>query len=195
MPICPRCHSHKIIKNDKTYYGKQNHKCKSCARQFVLENNHAVDAGLREIARRVLLERISLRGTCRLLGVSLSWMLRFAIQTWSEAPDDLGVQSKLLRMSSPKKLQIIGLQLDEMWSFVQKKKAKAWVWVVFEPVSRQVITFYIGNRGMQSMKILWQKIPHKMRRYCFFETNDWEAYQCVLPKDQHWGRQSIYLFY
>lgn len=92
MPICPRCHSHKIIKNGKTYYGKQNHKYKSYARQFVLENNHTVDAGLREIARRALLERISLRGICRLLGVSLSWMLRFAIQTWPEAPDDLGLE-------------------------------------------------------------------------------------------------------
>ena len=185
MLLCPRCHSHKIIKNGKTYYGKQNHKCKTCDRQFVVDNNHTVNEELREIARRSLLERLSLRGICRIIGVSLTWMLDFAVQTWSEAPDDLGVKPKLLRMRSPEKLQILGLQLDEMWSFVQKKKKKAWIWVVFEPESRQVISFHIGSRGVKSMKILWSKIPPRFQKYCFFETDDWEAYSSVLPKQRH----------
>ena len=193
MNLCPRCHSHKIIKNGNTYYGKQNHKCKNCARQFVLDNNHTVDEVLKEIARRTLLERISLRGICRLIGVSLKWMLNFAVQTWAEAPDDLGILPKLLKIGSPKKIQVIGLQLDEMWSFVQCKEQKAWIWVVFEPESRQVIAFYIGDRSKVSMKELWQKIPLKMRQYCYFETDDWEAYRCVLPDHRHWiGKEYTY---
>lgn len=193
MHLCPRCHSHKIIKNGNTYYGKQNHKCKNCDRQFVLDNEHTVDEVLREIARRALLERISLRGICRLIGVSLSWMLNFAVQTWSEAPDDLGVQPKLLRMKSANKLQVIGLQLDEMWSFVGCKQNKAWIWVIFEPEHRQVIAFHIGGRGIDSMKALWKKIPQSMRKWCYFETDDWEAYQTVLPTQRHYiGKEFTY---
>ena len=158
-----------------------------------MDNNHTVDEVLREIARRALLERMSLRGICRLIGVSLSWMLNFAVQTWSEAPDDLGVQPKLLRMRSPSKLQVIGLQLDEMWSFVQNKKRKAWIWVVFEPESRQVLAFHIGGRGIKSMKKLWKKIPYRLRSNCYFETDDWEAYRSILPNDRHWiGKEYTY---
>ncbi len=159
----------------------------------MLNNNHTVDATLREIARRALVERISLRAICRLIGVSLSWMMNFAVETWSEAPSDLGVEPKLLKMRCPRKLQVIGLQLDEMWSFVQNKKQKAWIWVVFEPESRQVLAFHIGGRGQESMQALWQKIPKRMRKYCYFETDDWEAYQTVLPTQRHFiGKEFTY---
>jgi transposase-like protein len=81
MAYCPDCHSHKIKKNGFTHYGKQNHKCKDCGRQFVLDNQHTVDETLREIARRALCERLSLRAICRLIGVSLTWMCSFAVET------------------------------------------------------------------------------------------------------------------
>lgn len=79
MHLCPYCHSHNIIKNGITYYGKQNHKCKNYNRQFVLNNNHTIGDDLQEIARRALLERISLQGIYRLIVVSLSWMLNFTV--------------------------------------------------------------------------------------------------------------------
>ena len=43
MPVCPDCHSSNIKKNGFTHYGKQNHRCKTCGRQFVLDNHHTVD--------------------------------------------------------------------------------------------------------------------------------------------------------
>lgn len=185
MIFCPNCHSHKIKKNGHTHYGKQNYKCNSCSRQFVLNNHHTVSEGLRELARRALKERLSLRGICRLLGVSLSWMMNFAVQTWSSAPDDLGVRKDLLQIREKKKIQIIGLQADEMWSFVGCKQNKTWIWVVFEPDSRQVIAFHIGSRGADSAKALWKKIPRQLRKWCSFETDDWEAYRAVIPPQRH----------
>lgn len=185
MILCPNCLSHKIVKNGLTYYCKQNHKCKNCQRQFVLNNEHTVDGVLQEIARRALLERLSLRGICRLIGVSLSWMMSFAVKTWADSPEDLGVTSSLLKIKSESRLQIIGLQADEMWSFVGSKKNKAWIWVVFEPKQRQVVAFHIGSRGVDSMKALWKKIPRQMRKWCYFETDEWEAYQSILPSERH----------
>ena len=59
---CPHCQSNKIIKNGKTYYGKQNHKCKNCKRQFVERNLDPIEAYKNELLPLLLLERISLRG-------------------------------------------------------------------------------------------------------------------------------------
>ena len=193
MPTCPDCYSHKIKKNGLTHYGKQNHKCKDCGRQFVLDNYHTVDAVSREIARRALSERISLRGICRILGVSLTWICQFAAQTWSTAPEDLGVPKKLYKKRPKKSLQLLGLQLDEAWSFVERKRNKAWIWVAFDPHHRQVIAFHIGRRGSRDAKLFWKKIPRRLRRQCYFETDEWRAYQNVLPPNRHYiGKDQTY---
>jgi IS1 family transposase len=60
-------------------------------------------------------------------------------------------------------LKIMGLQLDEAWSFVGKKRNKVWIWVAFEPGKKQVVAFHIGGRGIDSAKALWRKIPRQMR--------------------------------
>ncbi|TXF80977.1 IS1 family transposase [Neolewinella aurantiaca] len=91
MLICPSCTSGKIVKNGKTYYGKQNHKCKDCNRQFVANNQHSITDQRREDVSALLLERISLRGICRSMGVSLTWLMSYAVSVWSETPEDLGV--------------------------------------------------------------------------------------------------------
>lgn len=193
MPICPDCHSHKIKKNGFTHYGKQNHKCKDCARQFVLDNQHTVDETLREIARRALCERLSLRAICRLIGVSLTWMCSFAVQPWASAPEDLGVSTEWSTLRSSKRLKIMGLQLDEAWPFVGKKRNKAWIWVAFEPGKKQVVAFHIGGRGSDSARALWKKIPRQMRQWCYFETDEWEAYCSIIPSERHYvGKDQTY---
>lgn len=193
MILCPDCHNHKIKKNGFTHYGKQNHKCKDCKRQFVLDNQHTVNATRREIARRALRERLSLRGICRLIGVSLTWICGFAAETWAAAPEDLGLSTESTLLRSSKMLKIIGLQLDEAWSFVGRKKNKAWIWVAFEPNTKQVVAFHIGGRGTDSAKALWKKIPHRMRQHCYFETDEWDAYRSVIPFDRHYvGKDQTY---
>jgi hypothetical protein len=72
----------------------------------VLDNQHTVDETLREIARRALGERLSLRGICRLIAVSLAWMCAFAAET--SAPEDLGLSMELAQLKSSKRLKIMG---------------------------------------------------------------------------------------
>lgn len=185
MIICPNCHSGKIKRNGYTHYGKQNHKCKECGRQFVLDNNHTVSDIKREIAERLLRERISLRGMCRAIGVSIVWMLNFAVEKWSETPLDLAASMELKQLKTKSDLKMAVFQADEMWSFVDCKKNKAWIWVVYDPYNKQVIAFHIGSRGKDSAAALWAKIPAKYRKYCDYATDYWEAYKTVIPDDQH----------
>lgn len=179
---CPSCHSTNIKKNGKTYYGKQNHRCKDCGRQFVKNNVHTKSKEVRSILKKALKERLSLRAICRIFGLSLTWLLAFAQSLWIQTPKNLGLSS--LTIGKVKTLQVFGIQMDEMWSFVGKKKNKRWIWVVYDPVHRLVITYYIGKRGEKAAKKLWKKIPVSLRK-CNFETDDWDAYKSIVPEKQH----------
>jgi len=193
MILCPSCHSHKIVKNGKTHYGKQHHKCKNCNRQFVLNNKHTISEDRKEIARRLLLERLSLRAICRVLGVSMSWLMQFSVQTWLNAPEDLSIYPELRSKKSSLSLQLTGLQIGEMWSFVQDKRSKAWIWVAYEPTYRQIVAFHLGDRSKQSVQALWKKIPISMRKHCDINTDHWEAYGSIIPSDRHFrGKKYTY---
>lgn len=76
------------------------------------------------------------------------------------------------------------LELDELWSFVQKKANKRWVWIVLCRTTRQVVAYFIGDRSAAACQKLWERIPAAYRAgYCY--TDFWEAYQKVLPSAQH----------
>ena len=63
--LCLNCHSTNIKKNGHTYYGKQNHQCICCGRQFVLNNKHTKSEWLKTTIKKALKERLSLRAICR----------------------------------------------------------------------------------------------------------------------------------
>jgi insertion element IS1 protein InsB len=52
--------------------GKQNHRCQRCGRACVLvPEHHGITEEHRAVIARLLLERLSLRGICRAVGVGL----------------------------------------------------------------------------------------------------------------------------
>jgi hypothetical protein len=116
---CPSCHSTKVKKNGHTYYGKQNHRCKCCGRRFVMDNTHTLCSSKKERMEKVLKERLSLRAICLVFDVSMNWLQAFARSLWVQTPANLGLCTSLIRRIQ--KLQVFGIQIDELWSFVQKK--------------------------------------------------------------------------
>ena len=180
--FCPSCHSTNIKKNGHTYYGKQNHQCNCCGRQFVLNNKHTKSNWLKATIKKALKERLSLRAICRTFDVSLTWLQSFAHVLWKQTPENLGLSPQLVKRI--KKLQVFGIQADELWSFVQKKTQKRWIWVAYDPVHRLVIAYHIGARGKQAAIKFWNKIPTCLQS-CYFETDHWDAYKSIIPAKQH----------
>ena len=180
---CPNCGLSQIKLNGHTHYGKQNHQCKNCGRQFV-ENSQRISDAERDLVKQLLLERISLLGICRVMNVSLRWLLTFIGELYDSLPKDLnlklpgrvGRQVELLRLEC---------EADEMWSFVKRKENKQWVWIAIDVESRQVIAFHVGDRSSKSARKLWNKIPPEYREQARFQTDDWKAYKSVIPKTQH----------
>ncbi len=119
--------------------------------------------------------------------VSLTWLQAFSRTHWRQTPKDLGLTEKVINQIV--KLQVLGIQADELWSFVGKKRKKCWIWVAYDPVHRLVIAYHrgaghIGGRGIRAAKKFWGKIPQTLQS-CYFETDNGEAYQSIIPPKQH----------
>ena len=175
---CPTCHSENIKKNGHIHNGKQNYQCKECNRQFV-ENpeKKIIDDQQKKLIKKMLLERISLRGICRVMGVSLTWLLNFFRQVTNDIPDHMGIVK-------PKKSKII-IEIDEMWSFVGKKENKQWVWLAIDRANKQIIGFHIGGRTRQDAQKLWASLPGVYRQCAVCYTDFWHAYEQVIPNNRH----------
>lgn len=184
ITCCPECGTTRTKKNGHTHNGKQNNCCKECGRQFVKDpKKKLITEEKREQIRKLLLERIPLRGICRVMGVSLRWLLGFMTSEYEQLPDDLNFQTNV----ATNELIIWSLEseVDEMWSFVGNKENKQWVWIAMDARSRQIIAFHVGDRSRRSARKLWNSIPEHYRDKAMFYTDDWDSYKGVIPADRH----------
>src|SRR5215210_6272828 len=176
---CPQCGSRQYKRNGRSHTGKQNYKCKACGRAFVLvPENHVITQEQRAVIERLLLERISLRGICRAIGVGLRWFLYFMAKRFTAAPEHLyihptaGTQRVILHR--------LEAEVDELWSFVGKKANRQWVWIAMNADTRQIMAFYVGDRSRLCAEALWRKIPTRYQEQAMFYTDCYEAYKSVI---------------
>jgi IS1 family transposase len=179
---CPRCGLSHTKKNGHTHSRKQNYRCLSCGRQFVQDSQRVSD-DTRALVKRLLLERLSLRGVCRVTGLSLTWLLQFIAALYERLPDGLCVAPASPR--HPVHLLRLEAEVDELWSFVRRRADKQWLWLAFDKESRQVIAFYVGDRSRESARKLWRRIPAPYRERATFYSDDWNAYKGVIPAERH----------
>lgn len=181
---CPQCGSRWFKRNGHVHTGKQNHRCKACGRAFVLTpENHVITEEQRTLIERLLLERISLRGICRAVGVGLQWLLQFMRARFQAAPADLNVEPP--RGMPAVLLQRLEAELDELWSFVGTKANRHWVWIAMDATTRQVLAFHVGDRSGVSAQALWEKVPAVYQKHAVFYTDHYAAYSGVIPVAQH----------
>lgn len=243
---CPHCKSNKTKKNGSTHYGKQNHFCHDCGRQFVIGGQDwFITDREKELVDKMLLERISIAGISRVLDISETWLSEYISKKYEDLPDDLNadlivpeqeayledrMEEEIDRLAKkkPKKseqytripkdfieegyaqdfefdltndlmfnevyakergvrLQMFGIQLDEMWSFVQNKLMKQWIWLALNPWNRQIVAFHVGGRGEKDAAIFYDTIPQVFRQSASFFTDYWKAYACVIPEEKHFA--------
>ena len=75
--------------------------------------------------------------------------------------------------------------MDELWSFVDNKKNKQWVWLATDAETREIIGCCIGERSRQLAQALWDSLPGVYRQCAKVYTDYWEAYQTVIPSKRH----------
>ena len=138
MGNCKSCGSVERIKNGNAH-GKQRYQCKSCGKTYVdgdKRNKYSKNKRLKVI--KMYLEGVGIRSIERLEGVSnpliISWIRKFAKQ----------LQGKLKAIKVPeetKDIQII--ELDELFSYCQKKTKKIYIWLAVDRVRNKVVDFEV----------------------------------------------------
>jgi IS1 family transposase len=128
----------------------------------------------------LLLERISLRGICRVLGISLCWLLNFIESLYLMNPDNLHFE-----LPDEAEIELFLLEADELWSFVGKRENKRWIWLLLERRTRQIVALHIGDRSQESANQLWAKVPREVKAQALVLTDCWEAYGLAIPTVQH----------
>lgn len=183
MPIsCPSCNSQSVVRNGFSRQGDQNHRCSECSRQFVLDPQHKpISEETKALVRRLLLEKLSLRGICRVVQVSQTWLLSFIKQEYDQVPRNLNVRIPLESTG----LVLERIEADELWSFVGKKKNPVWIWLALDATTRQVVAVHAGGRSEKDAKAFWAEIPEPYRSGCDIYTDEWEAYRGAIPEEIH----------
>nr|WP_218596810.1 IS1 family transposase [Chroogloeocystis siderophila] len=178
MPACPMCTSSQTVKNGRIHNGKQRFKCHNCGRQFVEQpTKKVIDSATRELIDRLLLERISLAGIARFAQVSEQWLQNYVNQKYAQVPRSVPVAAK--------KKGRLTIQCDELWSFVDNKGNKQWVWLALDADTREIVGVYIGARDEGAARNLWQSLPPVYRQCAVAYTDVWAAYGTVLPSKCH----------
>jgi IS1 family transposase len=120
-----------------------------------------------------------LAGIARVLELSDSWLQQYVNQRYEEVPQAAEVL--------PKTTARLTVQMDELWSFVDEKGNKQWVWLAMDVATREIIGCHVGDRSKESAQALWDSFPRRYRQYARIYTDHWEAYAAVLPSKRHFA--------
>jgi hypothetical protein len=132
---CPTCGAQPFTNNGHSHPGKQNPPCPACGRQVVLHaGNRGIHEEHRSLVERLRRENIALHGICRAVGVRIRWLMDVMVARFQALPAQLHVQL----VASPAEVLMGGLEAeaDELWSFVQQKTHRPWVWMARDQQTR-----------------------------------------------------------
>jgi IS1 family transposase/transposase-like protein len=176
--MCPYCYSDVCVKNGSNSVGTPKFLCKECHRQFV-ENpiQSRISDEKKALIDKLLLERISLAGIARVVGVSQRWLQYYVNEKYNSIPREVKVIAK-----STFRLTI---QCDELWSFVGKRDNKQWVWLALDRDTREIVGVHIGDRSAQAAQALWDSLPSIYQQQAIAYTDFWEAYHLIFPEARH----------
>ena len=76
------------------------------------------------------------------------------------------------------------LELDELWSFVEKKTQEVWLWLALCRRTRQIVAYTIGDRSQDSAMSLREQVPAGYRRGAT-RSDFWLAYERAFAARTH----------
>ena len=186
---CPHCLSEQIVKRGKTRRGTQRYLCQNSActqGSFLLD--YLNRGCLPDVKHQIIdmsLNASGIRDTARVLRISTDTVLR-ELRKKEEALES--VNSALLRTLNPDEVHVDieragEAEMDEMWSFVGKKKEPRWLWHAIDHATGAVLAYVFGRRKdavFLQLKALLE--PFGLTR---FYTDHWGAYTRHLAPEVH----------
>ncbi len=72
-----------------------------------------------------------------------------------------------------------------MWSFVQNKSEKYWIWLALDVDTGEIVGVYVGPRDESGARGLWASLPAVYRQCAVTYTDFWAAYAKIFPDTRH----------
>jgi insertion element IS1 protein InsB len=72
-----------------------------------------------------------------------------------------------------------------VWSYVQHKGQKLWIWLALERHSRRIVGFAVGDRSAETCRELWNSLPADYRKRAICYTDGYDPYHQVIPSKRH----------
>ena len=173
---CPNCQSAKIVKNGIKSNGKQNYLCKNekCGRQFIGDHNLTYKGCHSIINHRIklmLVRGVGVRDISVIENVSTGKVLTVL------AKSDYSI--------TPKKEHYKSIEVDEFWTYVQKKNNKQWLIYAYDRETGEIIAYVWGKRDLRTAKKLRKKLKELNINYDSIATDDWKSFKTTFKEDNH----------
>ncbi len=132
---------------------------------------------------KLLLEKISLAGIVRVTGVSDKWLQEYVNSKYAQVPQSIQCTKKTGKThNSMFKPRPRGFH---MWSFVGSKNNKQWLWLAIDIETKEIVGFFLGERGEKGALGLWNSLPGVYRQCAVCYTDLWSAYDLIFPDSRH----------
>ena len=143
--LCARCGSEHIRRNGHSG-GHARCQCKACGYQVRFVPAAAERAARHAQVEKLLAERNSQRSIVRATGVARTMVAKLAKKVQRQRWE--------------------AFELDEMWTFVSRKRRKVWLWLAVGRASRHVVAWVLGRRDAATARRLWQALSQRYCRHC-----------------------------
>ena len=180
IPIeCPCCKGQNIKKNGFNGNRKQKYFCKDCKRNFIGDHALTYQGCHSQMKNRVLhmlADHCGIRQIARLQGISRNTVT--AILAASEYT------------ITPKQHVYDCLEIDEFWTFIQRKDNKGWLIYAYCRKSKEIVAYVWGQRNLATVRKLKAKLKQLNVRYKHIASDDWQSFKRVFGGSHHFiGKQ------
>jgi len=148
--------------------------CKSCHRQFIGDHALSYKGCHSSIIRRILLmlvRGIGIRDVSVIEGVSINKVLSVLV--------------KSSYVITPKQSHYESLDVDEFWTYVQKKSNKVWLIYAYDRSSGEIVSYVWGKRNLKTARHLRKKLFDSGVTYTKICTDDWQSFVTAFKGDNH----------
>jgi len=84
-----------------------------------------------------------------------------------------------VKVSAKEKIRL-NLECDELWSFVDHKGNKQWVWLAMDRKTREIVGVYIEQKPRREQKLV-EFSTSCISTMCCLLYRFWEPSACILP--------------
>ena len=144
--VCPHCSSSDLQKNGHSENGTQRWRCLYCRKSFqLIYRYNARKPGVKEQIIVQTLNSSGVRDISRNLGINKNTVVSELKKTPHVNPYVLD----MIEHGQLKKLEVdiyYTSEMDEFWSFVEKKSNQRWTWYAIDKSSGIILAWYNGKR-------------------------------------------------